>query len=127
MSRLSGVLLAAALIGAASTLAALAAPLGLTIVKAAAGPDRPAGMAVVVIDLDPASTAAFGTFTTENVGRQVALSIAGNVVTSPVIREPILGGRLEVSGMDNGEARRLAQDLTAGAPLSVDIVDGPAE
>lgn len=127
MSRLSGVLLAAALIGAASTLAAHAAPLGLTIVKATAGPDRPAGMAVVVIDLDPASTAAFGTFTTENVGRQVALSIGGNVVTSPVIREPILGGRLEVSGMDKEEARRLAQDLTAGAPLSVDIVDGPAE
>ena len=43
------------------------------------------------------------------------------------LRQAILGGRLEVSGMDNGEARRLAQDLTAGAPLSVDIVDGPAE
>jgi len=124
MSRPFGVLLGAVLIVAASAVAALAAPLGLTIVKAVAGPDRQVGMAVLVIDLDLASTAAFAAFTTENVGRQVALSVAGDVVTSPVIREPILGGRVEVSGLDKAEALRLAQDLTAGASITVEVVDG---
>lgn len=118
------VLLTAVLIGVASAAAALGAPLGLTVVKAEAAPDSEVGKAVLVIDLDPASTSAFGTFTTENVGREVAISVAGAVVASPVIREPILGGRIAVSGMAGDEARRLAQELAAGGALAVEVVDG---
>ena len=44
------------------------------------------------------SRAAFARVTTENVGRKAEVRIDGKTVMSPVIREPIQGGSLQVSG-----------------------------
>jgi preprotein translocase subunit SecD len=72
--------------------------------------DRPA----MKLDLTPESRDAFGAFTTKHVGKVVDLKIDGKVVMSPVVREPILGGQLMVSGnFERGELVAIAKRIEA--------------
>jgi preprotein translocase subunit SecD len=58
----------------------------------------------------------FGTATQENVGRPFAIVLDGEVISAPVIREPILGGSGQISGNFTVEsANNLAILLRAGA------------
>ncbi|MCB1502278.1 MAG: hypothetical protein KDK07_21275 [Bauldia sp.] len=111
-----------AVLSAAAT--ALAALLSLTVVDAEMGTDKATGAPVLNIRFDDASTAALAAFTETHVGRKVVLSIDGEPLMSPVIREPILGGSVQVSGgMTMDDAERLRDRLIAGAPLDVELVD----
>ena len=67
----------------------------------------------------------FADATLENVGRQIAILLDGEILTNPVVREPILGGRAEISGQrDLEEAQRLAVLLRSGAlPVKVNIIE----
>ena len=60
-----------------------------------------------------------------NVGRQLAILLDGEVLTDPVVREPIMGGRAEISGQRTlEEAQRLAVLLRSGAlPVKVNIIE----
>jgi SecD/SecF fusion protein len=62
----------------------------------------------VTFTFDPAGAARFGDVTRDNVGRRLAIIVDGKVMSAPVIREPILGGRGQISG---GFTRESAQDL----------------
>ncbi len=86
-------LFVAAFVLVAAVVSATAAPLSLTVLNAEAATDTVLGAPVVNIELDPDSTTAFAEFTTENVGKTAALSVDGEVITAPLIREPILGGK----------------------------------
>jgi preprotein translocase subunit SecD len=104
---------------------AAAEPLSLTIVEARAGADAATGLPVVTLTMSAESASAFAAFTGQNVGRRVALMVDGETVSAPVVREPILGDVVQISGSIAGldGARALAARLAAGsAHVSVDVV-----
>ena len=67
----------------------------------------------------------FADLTMKNVGRKIAILLDGEVLTDPVVNEPILGGRAEISGQRTlEEAQRLAVLLRSGAlPVKVNIIE----
>lgn len=81
--------------------------------------------AVVTLEFSDVGTQKFADATLQNVGRQIAILLDGEVLTNPVVREPILGGRAEISGQrDLEEAQSLAILLRSGAlPVKVNIIE----
>ena len=67
----------------------------------------------------------FGTFTKDNVNRPFAILLDDQVISAPVIREPILGGSGQISGNFSVEsANQLAIQLRSGAlPAKLTIVE----
>jgi preprotein translocase subunit SecD len=82
----------------ASGMAALADPLQLSVAKASVVTDRITNQKSLSLELTPESREAFGEFTTAHVGDTIDLRIDGEVVISPRLMEPILGGLIRVSG-----------------------------
>ena len=73
------------------------------------------GMAVEFV-LDARGAKQFGQATTSNVGRRLAIVLDGMVESAPTIREPITGGRGQITGrFDFKEAQDLANVLRNGA------------
>jgi preprotein translocase subunit SecD len=73
------------------------------------------GMAVE-FTLDARGTKQFAQVSSANVGRQLAIVLDGVVESAPVIREPITGGRGQITGrFDFTEAQDLANVLRNGA------------
>ncbi|WP_340108575.1 protein translocase subunit SecD [Pikeienuella sp. HZG-20] len=85
------------------------------------GFDSRTGEPVVNFRFNSAGARRFGRATSENVGRPFAVVLDGQVITAPVIREPILGGSGQISGSFTVEgAQQLAILLRAGAlPASI--------
>jgi preprotein translocase subunit SecD len=84
------------------------------------GFDSQTGEPAVHITLDGTGARIFHQVTRENVGRRMAILLfekgKGEVVTAPVIRSEIPGGRVQISGrMTTQEARDIALLLRAGA------------
>lgn len=83
--------------------------------------------AAVHINLDSTGAAIFKTLTKENIGKRMAMVLVekgkGEVVTAPVIRSEIGGGRVQISGsMGVAEANDTALLLRAGslaAPMNI--------
>ncbi len=78
------------------------------------------GQAAVHINLDGRGARIFKNVTRENVGKRMAILLIEKsrteVVTAPVIREEIGGGRVQITGMDSTEeAKDVALLLRAGA------------
>lgn len=66
--------------------------------------------------LDARGTKLFGDATSRNVGRNLAIILDGQVQSAPTIREPITGGRGQISGRFTAEeAQDLANVLRNGA------------
>jgi protein-export membrane protein SecD len=83
------------------------------------------GAPAVDIAFDARGTRAFAQISTDNVGRRFAIVLDGTVYSAPVFREPILGGRAQISGsFTAAEAQDLAAILSAGAlPAKVNVVE----
>lgn len=83
----------------------------------------------VHINLDSSGSRIFKQLTRDNVGRRMAILLIeknqAEVVTAPVIREEIGGGRVQISGrMTSTEARDVALLLRAGALAApMDIIE----
>lgn len=81
------------------------------------GPD---GKPMIQFTLTPAARDEFASLSRQNVGRRVAVVVNNSVVASPVIKEPMLGGRGQISGnYTKAEASALASAMTrrtAGVP-----------
>jgi preprotein translocase subunit SecD len=81
----------------------------------------------VHINLDATGTEIFRQVTAENIGKRMAMILVekgrSEVVTAPVIRSQIGGGRVEISGsMDQAQARDISLLLRAGslaAPMTI--------
>jgi protein-export membrane protein SecD len=86
-------------------------------------PGQPLGEWVVNFTFDSVGTRRFSEITRANVGRPFAIVLDEKVITAPVIREPITGGRGQISGSFTvRSANDLAVLLRAGAlpaPLTV--------
>jgi preprotein translocase subunit SecD len=99
---------------------------------------------VVSLNFNPQGTKVFGELTKQarepqNAPHQIAIILDENITSSPVVNEPILGGRAQITlgrSQDMEQQRKDAQDLAlvlrAGAlPASVKIIEerqvGPSE
>jgi preprotein translocase subunit SecD len=93
---------------------------GDRITDAEPGFDSQTGEPAVHLTLDSVGARIFRDLTRENVGKRMAIVLIdrgkGEVVTAPVIRTEIGGGRVEISGhMNTLEANNIALLLRAGA------------
>lgn len=80
------------------------------------------GQPVVSLELTPAGLDQLARITTGHVGQALAIVVNGSLLTAPIIREPILAGRLQISGLDSlEEAKDLAHRLgwAAAKPRSL--------
>ena len=99
-------------------------PLRLQVEKAEATFDTGTKEPVVVITLAARSGRMFYELTQNNIGRRLVLRIDGQVVAEPIIREPIKGGVVQISGnMTVKDAAELAERLSKGeAKVEVELV-----
>ena len=79
----------------------------------------------VSITFDSEGTQRFARLTTENVNQQFAIILDGEVLSAPVIREPILSGTSQISGgFSVRTATQLAISLGSGAlPVELTVVE----
>jgi len=100
---------------------------GERITNAAPGVDQQTGQSVVSITLDGKGASIFKRVTRENIGKRMALLLIEKnlteIVTAPVIKSEIGGGRVQITGMNNTqEATDVALLLRAGslaAPMEI--------
>lgn len=100
---------------------------GDRLTDAQPGFDNQTQEAAVHLNLDSAGSRIFKDITRENVGKRMAILLVekgkGEVVTAPVIRTEIAGGRVQISGsMSTTEANDTALLLRAGslaAPMEI--------
>ena len=86
------------------------------------------GQWVVDLEFNDKGTKVFARLTQELVGKPMAIFFNGELTSAPVIREPIIGGRAQISGGDNGfayeEAKEMVDLLNAGAlPVPAQIIE----
>lgn len=89
------------------------------------GFDGQTGEPVVNFRFNGAGARKFASATSANVGTPFAVVLDGEVITAPVIREPILGGSGQISGnFTTDGAQRLAVLLRAGAlPADIKVLE----
>src|SRR5690606_21079502 len=104
---------------------------GERINDAQPGFDNQTGEPAVHISLDGTGARIFQQVTRENVGRRMAIILfekgKGEVITAPVIRTEIGGGRVQISGRTNTrEANGIALLLRAGGlAAAMEIIEEP--
>lgn len=98
---------------------------GDELVDAQLGFDQQTGEPVVNFRFNATGARRFGQVTRDNVGRPFAIVLDNEIISAPVIREPILGGSGQISGnFAPAEATQLALLLRSGAlPASLAIVE----
>ncbi|MCO6186143.1 protein translocase subunit SecDF [Rhizobium sp. L1K21] len=98
---------------------------GENLVDAQASFNSQTNEPVVTFRFDSKGSTRFAQATSENVGRPFAIVLDDQVLSAPVIREPILGGSGQISGSFTVEsANDLAVLLRAGAlPATLTIVE----
>ena len=98
---------------------------GTDLKDAQASTNQQSGQNVVNLEFSDECAKKFADLTTKNVGRTIAILLDGEVLTAPNVREPILGGKAEISGQKSlEEAQNLAVVLRRGAlPGKVNILE----
>jgi SecD/SecF fusion protein len=98
---------------------------GENLVDAQATFDQRTSEPVVSFRFDNKGAQRFGQATQQNVNREFAIVLDNEVISAPVIRQPILGGTGQISGnFTPDEANNLAVLLRAGAlPATLTIVE----
>ena len=98
---------------------------GTDLKDAQAATNQQNGQNVVNLEFTDEGAKKFADLTTKNVGRTIAILLDGEVLTASNVREPILGGKAEISGQKTlEEAQNLAVVLRSGAlPVKVNIIE----
>lgn len=83
-----------------------------------------ANQPIVLLNFNEEGGKLFEKITTEYVGRQLAIFLDGQPISSPVIQEPIAGGSATITGnFTPTEGRDLVQNLNFGAlPVPIELV-----
>lgn len=83
------------------------------------------GRPVVTLQFSSEGSRLFDEATADNVGKQIAISLDGKVISAPVVQERISAGSAQISGrFSTAEAQRLSIMLRAGAlPVAVEILE----
>lgn len=79
---------------------------------------------VIFLTFNSEGAELFYEITRNNVGRQLAVFLDGELITDPVIREPVAGGKAQISGSFTvQEAREIARNLNFGAlPVPITLI-----
>lgn len=101
---------------------------GKDLSRAVLSTNSQTGEWVVDLEFNDAGTKKFGELTTALVGKPMAIFFNNELTSAPVIREPILQGRAQISGGQNGfqyeEAKKMVDLLNAGAlPVPAKIIE----
>jgi preprotein translocase subunit SecD len=98
---------------------------GEELTDAQPGFDQRSGEPIVTFKFNTSGARKFAQVTQENVGRPFAIVLDEEVISAPVIREPILGGTGQISGNFTVEsANNLAILLRAGAlPAKLTVIE----
>ena len=98
---------------------------GMDLKDAQAATNQQNGQNVVNLEFSEDGAKKFADLTSKNVGRTIAILLDGEVLTAPNVREPILGGKAEITGQKTlEEAQQLAVLLRSGAlPVKVNIIE----
>ena len=97
---------------------------GKHLSRAAVYPDPMTGKPKIDFQMTSEGAGLFADVTTENTGRQLAIVLDGELKSAPVIRQPIVSGRGEISGnYDLQEAFELANVLENPLEAPVVIVE----
>ena len=98
---------------------------GTDLKDAQAATNQQSGQNVVNLEFSDEGGKKFADLTSANVGRTIAIVLDGEVLTAPNVREPIMGGRAEITGQKTlEEAQQLAVLLRSGAlPVKVNIIE----
>jgi preprotein translocase subunit SecD len=98
---------------------------GEELTDAQPGFDQRSGEPIVTFKFNTSGARKFAHVTQENVGRPFAIVLDDEVISAPVIREPILGGSGQISGSFTVEsANNLAILLRAGAlPAKLTVIE----
>ena len=76
------------------------------------------GMPVIYVTLTPAAAGRLATITASRVGKPVPIAVGDTVITTPVVREAITGGNLEISGIASFDAAKtMARRISGKEPL----------
>ncbi|WP_301860078.1 protein translocase subunit SecD [uncultured Megasphaera sp.] len=83
------------------------------------------GRNVVAIEFTDEGAQKFADLTASNVGHQISILLDGEVLTSPVVNEPITGGKAVITGSKSlEEAKNLAILLRSGAlPVKLKVME----
>ena len=81
--------------------------------------------AIVSIEFDNIGAKEFGEATKNNVGKVLAITLDGKEISAPVVQEPILDGKAQITGKFTlDSAKRLALLLRSGSlPVKVEILE----
>jgi preprotein translocase subunit SecD len=101
---------------------------GKFLQKSALEFDQTTGQPMVSLQFNSEGDDLFAKITKENVGKQLAIFLDGNLVSMPNIKEEIKGGNAVISGGFSGsagvkEAKSLVDDLNLGAlPVPIQLI-----
>ncbi|HEY8594374.1 MAG TPA: protein translocase subunit SecD [Devosiaceae bacterium] len=98
---------------------------GESLTNAEPGFDQQTSQPIVTFRFDTQGAIKFGELTSAHVGQRFAVVLDNQVITAPVIRQPITGGTGQISGsFTTASANDLAVLLRAGAlPATLDIIE----
>ncbi|NMA99311.1 MAG: protein translocase subunit SecD [Phyllobacteriaceae bacterium] len=98
---------------------------GESLVDAQPAYDQQRGIPVVSFRFDTRGAITFGEITAASVGQRFAIVLDNQVITAPVIQQPITGGSGQISGtFTTASANDLAVLLRAGAlPASLNVIE----
>jgi preprotein translocase subunit SecD len=98
---------------------------GETVTDARVRPGSQGQGPYVTVDLNPSGADTFANLTAQNVGRRLAIVLDNTVYSDPVIKEPIPGGHVQITGSFSFEdAHALAIVLRSGSlPAPVKIIE----
>lgn len=91
---------------------------GADVAKASWGLDEQRGVYVVSMEFTPKAAKVWADFTSRHwqQGTQTAFIVDTQVISAPAIREPIVGGKVEITGhFTQQSARELAEILSSGS------------
>ena len=86
--------------------------------------DQNSNVPLVALNFDSEGATLFETLTANNVGKQIAIFLDGEVISAPTVQQTISGGQAVITGnFTLDEAKLLSQRLNAGAlPVPVTLV-----
>ncbi|MFH0703040.1 MAG: protein translocase subunit SecD [bacterium] len=101
---------------------------GKDLRKASVGSHPTTGEWLVLLEFNDNGAKKFADLTTKLVKKPMAIFFNGELQSAPVIQEPILGGKAQINGGDNGfsfeESKKMVDLLNAGAlPIPAQIIE----
>jgi preprotein translocase subunit SecD len=101
---------------------------GKDLRKSSIGSDSTTGAWMVLLEFNDAGAKKFANLTQRLVGKPMAIFFNGELQSAPMINEPILGGRAQITGGEGGfqykEAKEMVELLNAGAlPVPAKIIE----